>query len=73
MIYDLNEGERIMIRRALGSYAKVFLAQKAEAAAKKKLTLPRKHAQYDSDIRYADDRLGAIDRLSEKILKEGRK
>ena len=71
MTYDLNEGERIMIRRALALYGQLFLKQKADAVAAKKLTLPRQHARYNDEIRYATERLGAIDQLSEKILKEG--
>lgn len=71
--YGLNEGERIMLRRALGSYSQIFLAQKRQAKALKGAFPSKPNPQADDDLRCAEERLGAIDRLSEKLLKEGTK
>ena len=63
MIYDLNEGERIMIRRALVLYGRHFEAQRGL----------HRRAGDAVNLQFDEDRLGAINNLSEKILKEGRK
>lgn len=77
--YDLNEGERIMLRRALVAQGALFLKQKAAAVAGKKLLSPRltptapAFQRFEEEIQHANDSLDFINRLSEKLLKGGRR
>lgn len=61
--YSLNEGERIMIRRALALYAQHFTEQLRQH----KTTGDSYNAHFD------EERLSAINALSDKILKGGSK
>lgn len=63
LTYGLNEGERIMIRRALALYAQHFTEQLRQH----KVAGDAYNSEYDQQ------RLTAINELSDKILKGGRK
>lgn len=63
LFYGLNEGERVMIRRALAMYGQHFLAEQRKHLAAKD--------SYNADMDKA--RIAAADKLADKILKGGKR